>query len=151
MNALRKITLAVLALMLLASPTIAAEPADTQAVIDAQIATWLPSIETEQAAYYSTYSAYCQLLRTHTAIPTALTTPNNLDAQPPSANANWRDFGLSESEDMRAQWKVTVYTSSGQKGWQFITDTYINGVQYQRAVGYGPQATQRTYAWKSIP
>lgn len=152
MHAIRKMTLAVLGLALLLNPVRAAEPADTQAVIDAQISAWESSIVAQQDAYAASHGgSFCQLLRTHTAIPTTLTAPNNLDAQPPSADANWRDFGLSESEDMRGQWKVTVYTSGGQKGWQLTADTMIGGVQYQRALGYGPQAATRTYAWKTIP
>lgn len=93
--------------------------ASTQADIDAAVASLLSSIDSYQAAYYSTYGTYWQGLVSHTIVPANGTSvaASNLSATPTDQTVTWATFGVTPGT-IPAAVQVDVYKKpTGAQGY----------------------------------
>jgi hypothetical protein len=121
-------------------------------IIDARLAQLLPLIEQGQEDYLAQAGVYFQGPVTHSVVPAdgAEVEPDRLDYQLSDQAATWLDVagGRFPATTMSA---IEVHQSEGPDGlgWKVIVSTAINGVTYQRVIGYEADA-RLTVGWYEV-
>lgn len=125
-------------------------PAELQ-YYDAQIDLFLPRLDQFQYDYHVVNGRYYQALESHSAAPDVPVLPdriyNSPTDQPESLALLWE---VSDLPDVLAwSYRVDVYSGPEGDGYALVVTTVIDGVTWQRAVNFGPDAW-RGYDWYAV-
>ncbi len=101
----------------------------------------IKDIEISQDNYFQKNGKYWQGLPTHTSIPDATTTPDNLSVKPYYQAEGWNDL-VSLSNELPFQIEVHQYKAPGNNyGYQI----FLRSDKGTKSIGYGKEAQSRTW------
>lgn len=149
---MKKITLITIALALMLILTVsvayAQEPNPPQLdYIDAQLAVFLPRLETFQNDYYYNNGQYYQALQSHTAPPAGVV-PADVTSHPTDQDAIlatlWDFAGLPDETNWSLQ--IDTYNGPSGPGYVLTVKTDVNGSIWIKSINYGPD-TYRSADW----
>lgn len=139
--ALSLITL--LALFSTAAPAAASQvqyPAELE-YIDAQIAIFLPKLDSFEYQYFTQTGAYWQALQSHDTPPEGVALPDDLNKIPTDGDVSlavmWDYAALPEQ--IGWSWRVDTYSGTDGAGYVLNISTTIEGVQWFMSINRGPE------------
>jgi hypothetical protein len=104
-------------------------------------------IEDFQSTWIQTHGVYFQALPSHTVPPSTSTQADNTSTLLEGKNISWN------SSDMvvgTLPYSVEIWeyvTPEGNPGYQLLLRKNVEGVVVTKSIGYGPEASSRTWDW----
>ena len=110
------------------------------------------AIETLQNNYIQTHPHYWQGLITHSVIPDGSieTDADLLNKKTEYQTESWINEGINNVKTSYAL-EIHQYTAPQGKGYQIFFWRNNAGQLQNKSIGYGPEATERTFDWKNWP
>ena len=138
--------LAVLALLCIPAPTVAAQsqldvPTQLE-YIDAQVDVFVPFLQSFQVNYYAQNGRYFQALTSHNTPPEGVAPPDDLNSAPTDETvalaALWAYAALPAATNF--SFSVDTYDGPDGPGYVLNVETMINDEVWTRSINFGPEA-----------